>query len=140
MLQQLLDDRRQNEYLEVFDPKKFPSLKFAMLYWSQNVRAVVGMHGGGFYNLYFATAPLSVVEIWPVSADGRQVHATTNLFWEVSRLRGFDYWLLPATTVSASSSDANADCSMITAAVRLALGRGYATVLEPFYQGTTWSA
>jgi hypothetical protein len=122
-----------------------------MRFWSSQVRAVIGPHGGAFYNLFYASSPTAVLEIWPVSevsADRQQQvdndHVPSpNLFWEISHLRQLQHWVLPMKSLSAYESDVVVDCRQVVEALQLSLQEDPAESepdLEPFYQGTRWSA
>jgi len=112
-----------------------------MEYWSTQVRAAVGTHGGALYNVQYAVAPTMVVEIWPATPDGARVFVPTpNVVWEISSTKGLQHWALPAHTSGTGSSDVNVDCGLVVSALQQHLGLDYEPVVRPFYQGTTWSA
>lgn len=141
LIQQLLDRRNQSERLEEWDASQFNSHEDVLKYWSTEVRAVVGTHGGALYNVQYATRPSMVIEIWPVTPDGQKAHVPTpNVIWEICSTKGLQHWALPVHTSHAGSSDVNVDCGVVVSALEQHLGNEYEAVLEPFYQGTTWSA
>jgi hypothetical protein len=151
-IQQLLDSRSQGETVQEFNVSAFSSHAEVMRFWSTQVRAVIGPHGGAFYNLFYASSPTAVLEIWPVSkvpVDRQQQISndhvpSPNLFWEISHVRQLQHWVLPMQSVSASNSDVVAECGQVVAALQQSLQDEAAAaggpVLEPFYQGTRWSA
>jgi hypothetical protein len=154
-IQQLLDSRGQGELIQEFNASAFLNHTATMQFWSTQVRAVIGPHGGAFYNLFYASSRTAVLEIWPVSevpVDRQQQISndhvpSPNLFWEISHVRQLQHWVLPMTSVgpanSPGESDVVADCGQIVEALKQALQEAAAArrpVLEPFYQGTRWSA
>jgi hypothetical protein len=105
------------------------------------VRAVIGTHGGVFINLMYAVQPTMAVEIWPVSPDGKKTAVPTpNEYWEIAGVRGLQHWAVPVHTKAPGTSDVDVNCSMLVSVLEANLGQEYSDVLEPFYQGTTWSA
>lgn len=218
-IQQLLDRRSEGERVEEWTLYNHSTHTDVMRFWSTQVRAVIGPHGGAFYNLFYTTSPTAVLEVWPIppepvpsvqqassasaaptaaaaagsTADNTDAesagrvtvprsspldtrnagtagstataddgsHSPTsrggvapsskhvpsaNLFWEISHLRELQHWVLPVPSVSWEDSDVSVNCSMVLEALGQALssvaapGSGEQPVLEPFYQGTKWSA
>lgn len=56
-IEHLLHKRNQSEVLELWDLMRFKDHIPLMRYWSTEVRAVIGMHGGALYNVQYATPP-----------------------------------------------------------------------------------
>lgn len=140
-IQKLLKGRNQGEKLEEWDLSRFGTHVELVDYWSNEVRAVIGVHGGALYNVQYATTPTMVIEIWPVSQDKQRVAVPTpNVIWEICSTRGLQHWALPVPIANGSSSDVNVDCSMLVNTLAQHLGTSYGSVVEPFYQGTMWSA
>lgn len=138
-IQQLLEKRGQGEVVQEWDYSQFQSHTDVIKFFSTEVRALVGTHGGAMYNAQFLTNPSLVLEIWP-SRNGQTFVPTPNVIWEISSTRGLQHWALPVQTVDDRSSDVNVDCQVVVSILEQHLGRVYEATLEPFYQGVTWSA
>lgn len=82
-----------------------------------------------------------VIEMWPITQDRKHVVVPTpNVIWEMSSTRGLQHWALPVPIANGSSSDINPDCDLLVTTLEQHLGKDYDSVVEPFYQGTMWSA
>lgn len=133
-LLQVLQDRGQNESLLEFNPGRFSSLSEAIQFWYENVRAVVGMHGGGLYNVFWSAPGTAVVEVRPTFQN---TTSGSLYFWELAAMKNLSYWaLLPPA--SNAHFDANLDCQEMAQVLQQVLSedadpRG--PVLDMWYQG-----
>lgn len=59
-------------------------------------RALVGVHGGAFYNMLFAPLNTTVVEIMPTLDSGTVLpsYAAHSAFWKLAQTMGHGYWRL----------------------------------------------
>jgi hypothetical protein len=76
-----------------------------------NACAIVGVHGGGLYNQYFAPATTALVELIPIQIKNDLFHdqfdgnvtaprIASRAFWHNSQLIGQPYWRIHARTES----------------------------------------
>ena len=56
---------------------------------------IIGVHGGGLYNINFCPSNTTVIEIIPTRPDGTVIAAAHQIFWTQSILLGHDYWRIP---------------------------------------------
>lgn len=99
------------------------------------VRAIVGMHGGGLYNAMWASPGTPVIEIRSRVDGGQPLGGT--LFWELASMKNLSYWSV-ITDTKAANGNSNVDCSMVAAALRSALDEDSAArppVVDRWYQG-----
>ena len=58
---------------------------------------IIGVHGGGLYNINFCPSNTTVIEIIPTRPDGTVIAAAHQIFWTQSILLDHDYWRIPTT-------------------------------------------
>lgn len=59
-------------------------------------KILIGVHGGGLYNMLFCPKNTTIVEIMPTYESGKMVAAADRIFWMQSALLGHNYWRLLA--------------------------------------------
>lgn len=100
------------------------------------VRAIVGMHGGGLYNALFASSPSTpVVEIRPRRPASKPLGGT--LFWELASMRNLSYWSLIVDTKD-ERGNSNVDCKLVAEALQESLGEDMSKrppTVDRWYQG-----
>ena len=85
---------RFGERLVVFDSTH--NLAQAMQVFQQ-VRVIIGTHGGAFYNLNYSPLNTTVIEFVPYDYGGRDIHALPHaIFWAMSDILGQTYWRVMA--------------------------------------------
>ncbi|KAI8462750.1 MAG: hypothetical protein J3K34DRAFT_446894 [Monoraphidium minutum] len=133
-LQVALDERGNHETVKQYKASEYSSFAESIRFFNENVRLIIGMHGGGMYNAMWVSADTPVIELRPKM--GGQAHGGT-LFWELSSIKNLTYWTVPVATTG-GSMDAIVDCKLIVRVVKTALEdkpdpRGAA--LKTWYQG-----
>ncbi|KAL6074117.1 hypothetical protein QOT17_004504 [Balamuthia mandrillaris] len=88
-IEALLARRNKGERLEVFDHTKHPSLEDTIRYFNYDVKALIGLHGGAFFNLRFCATDTIILEIVSKSV-------MRHLFWVESELLGMKYNMVVA--------------------------------------------
>ena len=63
------------------------------MFGSTNV--IIGVHGGGLYNINFCPSNTTVIEIMPTRRDGTVIAPAHQIFWIQSILLDHDYWRIP---------------------------------------------
>lgn len=131
----LLSMRGRHEVLEMFQFSKFPNVAAVVGYWNRHVRAVVGTHGGGLYNVMWSSPGTVVIELRP----RRKSHTYGGtVFWELSSLKNLTYWTIPITAVD-DAYNANANCDHVVHALGTSLNEGEdarGPVLDHWYQAS----
>ncbi|KAJ8306836.1 hypothetical protein KUTeg_014920 [Tegillarca granosa] len=61
------------------------------------IKIIIGVHGGGLYNLMFCPKNTAVVEIMPTLPDGRMLAASDSIFWAQAYMLEQIYWRLITT-------------------------------------------
>ena len=61
---------------------------------------IIGVHGGGLYNINFCPSNTTVIEIMPTLPDGTVRYGPHQIFWTQSILLGHDYWRIPTKPVN----------------------------------------
>lgn len=82
-LRDLIAERGEGEELIVFDPRNYGTLREAARLFS-TARAVIGIHGAAFYNLFFCPPGTLVYEFG--GAWAARMH-----FFHIARILGFEY-------------------------------------------------
>ena len=61
-----------------------------------SARLIIGVHGGAFYNIMFASPGTNIIEIMPVTHNGDVVpdNLAYNIVWKMSSMLGLNYWRL----------------------------------------------
>lgn len=130
----VLKDRGKNETLLEFNPDRFSNLSEAIRFWYENVRAVIGMHGGGLYHMFWSAPGTAVIEVRPTYQN---MTSGSLYFWELAAMKNLSYWaLLPAG--SNARFDVSLDCAEVAQLLRQVLSedsdpRG--RILDVWYQG-----
>ena len=57
---------------------------------------VIGVHGGGMYNINFCPKDITVIEIMPTHSDGSVIAAADKIIWFQSVMLEHHYWRMPA--------------------------------------------
>lgn len=133
-LQAALDKRGNHETVKQYKSSEHSSLAESIRYIHENARLVIGMHGGGLYNVMWVSPGTPVIELRP--QVGGDAHGGT-LFWELSSIKNVTYWAVPVTTTG-TSLDAIIDCKLIVKVVITALqdeGDARGPTLKTWYQG-----
>lgn len=133
-MQEVLLTRGKGERVQQFKASKFLSFADAIKFWNENVRIVLGMHGGGLYNVMWSSPQTPVIEFRPQSGD--ETYGGT-LFWELSSIKNLTYWTVPVTATS-KAMDAVIDCSLVAKVLHAALedkGDPRGPTLDSWYQG-----
>lgn len=102
---------------------------------ARQVRAIIGTHGGGMYNVLFVSPGTSVIEIRPQQPGQKPLGGT--LFWELSSIKNLTYWSFASAT-NGPGTDTRVDCDVVAETLQAALSEDYATrlpVLDRWYQG-----
>lgn len=90
-VQAYLQQRLGNNYVE-YDSNKYSLDKTMQLF--QQARIVIGLHGGGLYNILFAPSNTTVVEIMPTSPQGKPLGAMDLIFMKIAGMLQQPYWRL----------------------------------------------
>ncbi|KAL6077878.1 CAP10 domain-containing protein [Balamuthia mandrillaris] len=114
-IQQALLDRNLSEQLVLFDDL-FSSLSSSSLsklhnFLQKRVKALIGPHGGAFYNMRFCRRGTFIVELLPKSRP-------VLTFWWEARLGGHRYWLLPVESDKEKGHQMKANVSDIYQLIR----------------------
>jgi len=56
---------------------------------------VLGLHGGGLYNILFAPATATIVEFMPMTLEGVPRAASHFIFWLFAVMHQQVYWRIP---------------------------------------------
>lgn len=83
-IREVLKQRGKGEELVIFDSNNFDSFESLRDWISKNVVAVVGPHGGAFFNILFASPETFILEILPTNRFA-------TVFWEESQMLNFRY-------------------------------------------------
>ena len=73
---------------------------------------VIGVHGGGLYNINFCPPNTTVIEIMPTYSNGKMVAAAHQIFWMQSVLLEHQYWRIAADPAS-SNGDVNVNITQV---------------------------
>lgn len=65
---------------------------------------IIGVHGGAFYNLNFASHTTKILEIMPHSDTGYPRGLATTIFWSMANLIGQEYWRLFVKTTGVQNN------------------------------------
>ncbi|ELR21744.1 uncharacterized protein ACA1_384800 [Acanthamoeba castellanii str. Neff] len=96
-----LKDNKRPEELLVFESEDWPDLDKLIHFFNQEVVAVVGPHGGAFYNALFCARKTLVIEFFPISMRG-DAYRWPECIWWPSHFLGFRYYQVPIRTKSAA--------------------------------------
>lgn len=61
------------------------------------IKIIIGVHGGGLYNLMFCPKNTVVIEIMPTMPDGKMLAASDSIFWAQTHMLEQMYWRLIVT-------------------------------------------
>ncbi|EJD46978.1 hypothetical protein AURDEDRAFT_164040 [Auricularia subglabra TFB-10046 SS5] len=113
-IRQLLKERNQGEELVLFDPDAYGSQPKLMKWFHDNVRAIIGPHGGALFNHRWAGPDTLLLEMMPTTF-------TSLMFWEEASVLGQTY----ATTIlqPAGGSNFNADIHAVLEILLAHLGK-----------------
>jgi len=84
---------RPGEELVLFNHKDFPDFKSVRDFFNFKVRAVIGPHGGAFYNINFASQNTLVVEFFPFK-DQVGMRYPEGTWWQAACLQQ-NYYMIP---------------------------------------------
>ncbi|KAI0831877.1 hypothetical protein BC628DRAFT_1310600 [Trametes gibbosa] len=101
-IRSLLVERDQGEELVLFHELNISPQPQLMAWFHQNVRAVIGPHGGGLYNHRWTGRDTLVLELMPRSK-------TSHMFWEEAGVLGQTYANVLLEPISHDASDMDAD-------------------------------
>ena len=73
---------------------------------------VIGVHGGGLYNINFCPSNTTVIEVMPTRPDGTVIAAAHQIFWTQSILLDHHYWRLPTEPVN-ENGDVNVNITLV---------------------------
>lgn len=67
----------------------------------QRVCIIIGVHGGGLYNLLFAKEDANIIELMPTDGKGNSVPRglAHTIIWQMSGFLGQPYWRIPIVPV-----------------------------------------
>jgi len=82
--------RFQHDNVIIFDSHE-KDLNETMSIFSK-ADVIVGLHGGGLYNMLFAPFKAHVVEIMPLRSNGDFCDGSSQIFWVMSNLLEMNYW------------------------------------------------
>ncbi|KAI0367618.1 hypothetical protein BV20DRAFT_552485 [Pilatotrama ljubarskyi] len=125
----LLVERGQGEDLVLFHELGLTSPRELMFWFHENVRAVVGPHGGGLYNHRWAGKDTLVLEMMPATH-------TSHMFWEEASVLGQTYANILLPPSSPGSKDMYADIPAVLDILREHLGKPdpRGPTVEPAYR------
>lgn len=132
-MQSALNTRGLKETVHTFKSRQYPLLS-AVKFWSENVKLVIGMHGGALYNVMWLSPGSSVIELRP--RYNNNTYGGT-IFWELTSLKNMSYWTIPVDAIN-PKYDAIIDCGMIAHAMMTALDDNFdprGSPLDAWYQG-----
>ncbi|KAH9851844.1 hypothetical protein C2E23DRAFT_732108 [Lenzites betulinus] len=112
----LLVERGQGEELVLFHELDISPQPALMKWFHENVRAVVGPHGGGLYNHRWAGRDTLVLELMPRTK-------TSHMFWEEAGVLGQTYANVLLEPISNTSTDMDADIPAVLALLGAHLGK-----------------
>ncbi|KAL6080398.1 DUF563 domain-containing protein [Balamuthia mandrillaris] len=97
-------DRR--EELVIFDHSQFPSLSSVIGWFNNNAIALIGPHGGAFYNMFYCAADTLVVEFFPYHGSASDKGKTSGIrfpggTWWPAMFTGMNYYQVPVQSASA---------------------------------------
>lgn len=118
-VREFLDDRGQDEVLEVWNSST-PIID-TMKVWAQEVRAVIGMHGGAIYNQRFLAKDSLVLEIWPTNKDLNWTRTDPMNFFH-ARTLDLQYWMVAEPIVD-EKHNLYVNVSNVIEVLRRGLGR-----------------
>jgi hypothetical protein len=84
----LLAKRGQGENLVVYNGDNFPTFREVVQFFSTHVRALIGVSGGGFYNLRWCGSDVLLIEVQPRRSSYFMG------FWEEARLLQHNHWTM----------------------------------------------
>ena len=73
---------------------------------------VIGVHGGGMYNVNFCPRGTTVIEIMPTYPDGKIIRVSDKIIWMQSVILGHEYWRLPEVQNN-SRADVKVDITLV---------------------------
>ena len=114
-IQQVLDKRGQNEILHVFSHEAFADGAQLKEFISQNVKAIIGPHGGAMFNSIWAGPDTLVVEFLPSKRPALTVY-------EDAKLREHQYAVLMLDSLN-EQNDMEVDTSAVVEILEERLGK-----------------
>ena len=70
----------------------------------RNAKVVIGVHGGAFYNMYFAPKETVLIEFMPMSKNNSyELHLGHTIFWTMANMLSQTYWRLYFTQTTRKS-------------------------------------
>jgi hypothetical protein len=95
-MQQWVKARGKGEEIVVFEHAKYPTKKAIKELFNYEAKAVIGPHGGAFYNINFCARGTVVVEFFPCSAGASpRGHRYPEGTWWQSACLDHRFWSLP---------------------------------------------
>jgi len=95
-----LKDHDRMEELYVFEHDHWPDLNDLIRFFNQEVLAVVGPHGGAFYNSFFCARQTLIIEFFPTDASGMRAKRWPECIWWPSHFLGFRFYQVPTPLVN----------------------------------------
>ncbi len=77
-----------------------------------SARVVIGVHGGAFYNMFFASPNTTFVELMPTMPDGGLPKLSHTIVWRTARSLGQRYWRISMTPQN-SLNDVSVDVRLL---------------------------
>ncbi len=77
-----------------------------------SARVVIGLHGGAFYNMFFASPNTTFVELMPTMPDGSLPKLAHTIVWRSAKALGQGYWRISATPQN-NLNDIRVDVSLL---------------------------
>ncbi|KAL6065310.1 DUF563 domain-containing protein [Balamuthia mandrillaris] len=96
----------RREELVIFDHSQFPSLSSVIEWFNSNAIALIGPHGGAFYNMFYCAADTLVVEFFPYHGTASDKGKTSGIrypggTWWPAVFTGMNYYQVPVQSASA---------------------------------------
>lgn len=103
--------------VQVFDHSKHDSMEDLVIFM-RDVKVIMGVHGGAFYNMFFADRKemKAVIEFMPVNWEDKSVsvEGSPNIFWISSSLLDIPYYRLLSNGTFPKSVDVTIDIPAFT--------------------------
>lgn len=80
--------------LEIFNHKNYPHLDDVIDRF-KNVKAIIGPHGGAFYNQMFACKHTLIIEFVPVKGKSPVLRHPAKMIWVMGSLLEQNYYMIP---------------------------------------------
>ncbi|KAF7325974.1 hypothetical protein MKEN_00448300 [Mycena kentingensis (nom. inval.)] len=115
-IEALLMERQQGEELVVFDPRNFHNITALFSWFQQNVKAVVGPHGGAMINHRWAPKDTFILEFMPETRIALMIYEEASLLSQT-------YAAIVVPPANLSSYDMNVEVEQVVQLLRAHLGR-----------------